>query len=143
MGQDPYNILQVAHHAEPELIEAAFKRLALKYHPDQNPNASATAHMQDLNWAYQILRDPAKRARYDREVRPQAAPKPPPAKPKPPPPKPPPVQPKPKPQAQTMRSDTEWRWWAGAAWQPGARDGHAVNSPARHLRSGAQWAKAV
>ncbi len=65
MGQDPYNILQVAHHAEPEVIEAAYKRLALKYHPDQNPSTSATAHMQDLNWAYQILKDSAKRARYD------------------------------------------------------------------------------
>ena len=126
MTRDPYNILQVARHAEPEVIEAAYKRLALKYHPDQNPGANSTAHMQNLNWAYQILKDPTKRARYDRGVRPQAPPKPkpPPAQPKPPPPKPPPVQPKParpppntkpKPRPQTTRLDTEWRWWAGAA----------------------------
>ena len=33
MNRDPYNILQVAHHVEPEVVEAAFRRLALKYHP--------------------------------------------------------------------------------------------------------------
>ena len=93
MTRDPYQILQVAHHAEPEVIEAAYRRLALKYHPDQNTSASATAHMQDINWAYQTLKDPAERASYDRGARPQAPPKP---KPPPPKPKPPPAQPKPK-----------------------------------------------
>ncbi len=89
MDRDPYNILQLAHHAEPEVVEAAFRMLALKYHPDQNPGANATAHMQDINWAFDILKDPAKRANYDRGVGPQAPPKP-----KPRPPKPPPAKPK-------------------------------------------------
>ena len=66
MVRDPYNILQLAHHAEPEVVEAAYRRLARKYHPDQSPSVNATAHMQDINWAYQILKDPAKRASYDR-----------------------------------------------------------------------------
>jgi hypothetical protein len=66
MGKDPYKILQVATHADPEVIEAAYRRLAQKYHPDVNKSALAETKMQDLNWAYEILRDPKKRAEYDR-----------------------------------------------------------------------------
>ena len=97
MAKDPYRIIQVAHHAEPEVIEAAYKRLARKYHPDLSSSADATAHMQDLNWAYQILIDPAKRARYDRGIGRKVTPKPKPPKSRPPPPKPAPATPKPKP----------------------------------------------
>jgi len=118
MAQDPYDILQLAHHAEPEVVEAAYRRLARKYHPDTNSSANATAHMQEINWAYEILKDPAKRASYDRGVKPQAAPKPPPPKsppPKPPPaqPKPPPLKPKPpppKPKAESVKEAPQ-AWW--------------------------------
>ncbi len=126
MARDPYNILQVARHAEPEVIEAAYKRLALKYHPDTNSSANATAHMQEINWAYEILNDPAKRASYDRGVKPQAAPKPPPpkspppkpppAQPKPPSPKPPPAQSKPPPKTRPTKLrllDVDWDIWVG------------------------------
>jgi curved DNA-binding protein CbpA len=66
MPKDYYHILQVHELAEPEVIEAAFKRLARKYHPDKDSSLGATAKMQELNEAYQVLRDPNKRADYDK-----------------------------------------------------------------------------
>lgn len=69
MARDPYEILQVARHADPEVINAAYRRLARKYHPDLNPGPDAGARMQDLNWAYEVLRDPLRRASIDRELR--------------------------------------------------------------------------
>lgn len=65
MQENPYEILQVAEYAEPEVIAAAYKRLALKYHPDTNPSLSAKDRMQKINWAYDLLKDPKKRADYD------------------------------------------------------------------------------
>lgn len=67
--RDPYEILQVSPRAEIEVIEAAYRRLARKYHPDTNRSPDATARMKDINWAYDILRDPLERARYDRQRR--------------------------------------------------------------------------
>ncbi len=65
MESDLYDILQVAPHAEPEVIESAYKRLALKYHPDVNRAPDAHERMRALNEAYRILSDPQARARYD------------------------------------------------------------------------------
>ena len=62
---NPYKVLQVDPSAEPEVIEAAFRRLARKYHPDVNPAPEAAARMRDLTAAYGTLRDPARRAAYD------------------------------------------------------------------------------
>jgi curved DNA-binding protein CbpA len=64
--QDPYAALQVARNAEPEVIAAAYRSLARKYHPDKNASDGSKERMQELNAAYEILRDPAKRKRYDR-----------------------------------------------------------------------------
>ena len=64
---DLYEILQVHHAAEPEVIEAAYRRLARKYHPDVNKSDQADGMMKALNRAYEVLSDPAKRAAYDRE----------------------------------------------------------------------------
>ncbi len=64
--RDPYEILQVSRNAEIEVIEAAYRRLARKYHPDANPSQDATERMKDINWAYEVLSDPIKRQSFDR-----------------------------------------------------------------------------
>lgn len=62
---DYYAILQVHPEAEPEVVEAAYRRLARKYHPDVNSSPAATNYMSVLNEAYRVLSDPQKRADYD------------------------------------------------------------------------------
>ena len=64
---DLYEILQVHHAAEPEVVEAAYRRLARKYHPDVNKSDQAEGMMAALNRAYEVLGDPARRAAYDGE----------------------------------------------------------------------------
>jgi serine/threonine-protein kinase len=64
--KDYYRILQVDPVADPEVIEAAYRRLARKHHPDSNRSADATRRMQEINEAYDVLRDPIKRTQYDR-----------------------------------------------------------------------------
>ena len=61
---DPYKVLQVHPEAEPEVIRAVYRTLALKYHPD----VSAGSHdrMAALNHAWGILRNASTRAAYDR-----------------------------------------------------------------------------
>ena len=65
--KDYYKILQVDPSAEPEVIAAAYKRLALKYHPDTNKSPDAPRRMQEINMAYKVLGNPQSRAKYDRE----------------------------------------------------------------------------
>src|SRR5205814_350043 len=62
-----YKVLQVDPSAEQEVIEAAFRRLARKYHPDVNPAPEAAARMRELLSAYEVLKDPVKRAMLDRQ----------------------------------------------------------------------------
>lgn len=63
-----YQVMQVDPLAEPEVIDAAFKRLALKYHPDTSTSPDATARMRELLEAKKILSDPGRRALYDRQL---------------------------------------------------------------------------
>jgi curved DNA-binding protein CbpA len=63
---DPYAVLQVVPSCEQEVIHAAFRALALKYHPDRDATRRAAAKMAELNRAYALLRDDAARARHDR-----------------------------------------------------------------------------
>ncbi len=65
--RDLYQILQIDPAAEQEIVQAAFKRLALKHHPDRNQALDAHQRMQELNDAYALISDPAQRAAYDRE----------------------------------------------------------------------------
>lgn len=64
---DYYKILQVDPSAEPEVIKAAYKNLAKKYHDDHNKSKDAHERMVELNEAYECLSDPIRRAEYDRE----------------------------------------------------------------------------
>lgn len=64
---DAYESLQVSRHAEIEVITAAYRSLARKYHPDKNTSPVSTQRMQEINAAYEILKDPVKRKEYDRE----------------------------------------------------------------------------
>ncbi len=64
---DPYKILQVDPEAEDEVISAAYRRLARKYHPDVAEGPEAAARMAALNGTWAQIGDPARRAAFDRE----------------------------------------------------------------------------
>lgn len=64
--RDPYEVLGVAKNATEDEIKKAYKKLAIKYHPDRNPdNKEAEEKFKEAAEAYDILRDKDKRARYD------------------------------------------------------------------------------
>lgn len=63
---DYYQILQIARNAEPEVIAAAFKALAMKYHPDRNSSPDAHKKMQLLNEAYAVLGNRNRRSEFDK-----------------------------------------------------------------------------
>ncbi|HSL77095.1 MAG TPA: DnaJ domain-containing protein [Candidatus Limnocylindrales bacterium] len=67
---DPYKTLQVDPEAEDEVIAAAYRRLARKYHPDTAAGhaaaASASERMTALNAAWELIGDPERRAAFDR-----------------------------------------------------------------------------
>lgn len=66
---DPYRVLQVLPTAEQEVINAAYRALALKYHPDRDPSPTAARRMTLLNEAYALVRDPVARGVHDRAQR--------------------------------------------------------------------------
>lgn len=64
--KDYYKILGVERSASPDEIKKAYRKVALQYHPDRNPdNPEAEAKFKEAAEAYNVLRDPDKRARYD------------------------------------------------------------------------------
>jgi len=67
---DPYRLLQVIPDAEPEVIQAAYRALARKYHPDMG---GTDLQMATLNAAWETLRDRGGRELYDRERKEAAA----------------------------------------------------------------------
>jgi curved DNA-binding protein CbpA len=64
-----YDLLQVNPLASPEVIRAAYRVLARRYHPDCNASLDAAAQMREINAAYHVLSDPNRRARYDARLR--------------------------------------------------------------------------
>ena len=66
-SKDLYETLGLSKGASDDEIKKAFKRLAMKYHPDRNPgNKEAEEKFKDIQVAYAVLSDPEKRAYYDR-----------------------------------------------------------------------------
>ena len=66
-GVDYYKILGVSEQADEETIKHAYRKLALKYHPDRNPaDPRAEERFKEISEAYGVLIDPIKRAQYDR-----------------------------------------------------------------------------
>ena len=65
--RDYYDILGVERDASPEEIKRAYRKLALRFHPDRNPgDSSAGESFKEASEAYSVLKDPEKRSRYDR-----------------------------------------------------------------------------
>ncbi|MGL4608155.1 MAG: DnaJ domain-containing protein [Trueperaceae bacterium] len=65
--RSPYEVLNVEKTASDDDIKAAYRKLALKYHPDRNPNSKeAEENFKEVSEAYAILRDPELKARFDR-----------------------------------------------------------------------------
>lgn len=64
---DYYATLEVARDADGAVLKSAYRKLAMKYHPDRNPgDASCESKFKAINEAYDCLKDPQKRAAYDR-----------------------------------------------------------------------------
>lgn len=64
---DYYQTLEVARDADGATLKSAYRKLAMKYHPDRNPgDTECEAKFKAINEAYDCLKDPQKRAAYDR-----------------------------------------------------------------------------
>jgi curved DNA-binding protein len=65
--KDYYRVLGVDRNADEKEIKRAYRRLAVKFHPDKNPgDKEAESRFKEINEAYEVLGDPGKRAKYDR-----------------------------------------------------------------------------
>ena len=65
--RDPYDVLGVSRDASHKDIKSAYRRLAKKYHPDQNPDdATAKERFAEANQAYEVVGDEKKRKQFDR-----------------------------------------------------------------------------
>ena len=64
--RDYYEVLEVSNSASDAELKKAFRRLAMKYHPDRNPDdAEAEANFKEAKEAFEVLSDASKRAAYD------------------------------------------------------------------------------
>src|SRR2546430_16805981 len=62
-----YETLEVDRNADESKLKAAFRKLAMKWHPDRNPgDAASEIRFKEINEAYEVLKDGEKRAAYDR-----------------------------------------------------------------------------
>jgi molecular chaperone DnaJ len=66
MAEDFYDMLGVGRDADTAALKSAYRKLAMKYHPDRNPDdAEAEARFKEISQAYDVLSDPEKRRAYD------------------------------------------------------------------------------
>ena len=63
---DFYTLLGVPRECSEAEVKKAYRKLAMEFHPDRNPSAGAEAKFKEITEAYEVLRDPQKRAAYDR-----------------------------------------------------------------------------
>src|SRR5512138_804507 len=65
--RDYYEVLGIERGASEESVKKAYRKLAFDHHPDRNPgDKDAEARFKEATEAYEVLRDPDKRAQYDR-----------------------------------------------------------------------------
>ena len=66
MSKDYYKILGIDRNADKSAIKKAYRKLAVKYHPDKNPgNKEAEEKFKEVSEAYEVLSDEEKRRQYD------------------------------------------------------------------------------
>ena len=65
MGKDYYKILGIGKNASEDDIKKAYRKLALKYHPDKNKSSGAEEKFKEIAEAYEVLSDKKKRDIYD------------------------------------------------------------------------------
>eukprot|EP00616_Rhizochromulina_sp_CCMP1243_P019678 CAMPEP_0118973774 /NCGR_PEP_ID=MMETSP1173-20130426/10903_1 /TAXON_ID=1034831 /ORGANISM="Rhizochromulina marina cf, Strain CCMP1243" /LENGTH=128 /DNA_ID=CAMNT_0006923467 /DNA_START=91 /DNA_END=474 /DNA_ORIENTATION=- len=65
-SDDYYKVLGVSRTADEKQLKKAYRKLALKYHPDKNPSPEAEEAFKKVSEAYDVLSDKDKRAGYDR-----------------------------------------------------------------------------
>jgi DnaJ-class molecular chaperone len=66
MARTYYDVMMISPQADRQLVTAVYRHLAKRYHPDKDASPLAEARMAELNEAYAVLGNRAKRARYDR-----------------------------------------------------------------------------
>jgi curved DNA-binding protein CbpA len=72
MNADPrhthYRALMLHENVDAEILSVVYRKLAQRYHPDVDPSPEAAERMREINAAYEVLHDQARRARYDADL---------------------------------------------------------------------------